>query len=91
MTGVAIATIRYSAEVNNWLTEMLSVVLSGISTLTVSVLLISTILHAFVLHDLFPNDIAIAIKGKRPKSSKKHSPWRTSISEAKDIEACLSI
>ena len=91
MTGAAIATIRYSAEVNNWLTEALSVALSAISALTVSALLVSTILHAFVLHDLFPNDISIAIKGKRPKSSKKHSRRTGSSSDDKDIEACSSI
>lgn len=90
MTGAAIATIRYSAEVNNWLTETLSVTLSAISTLIVSGLLLSTIFHAFVLHDLFPNDISIAIKGKRPPKS-KHSRHKTASSDGKDIEAFLSI
>lgn len=91
MTGAAIATIRYSAEVNNWLTEALSVALSAISTLTVTALFLSTIYHAFVLHDLFPNDISIAITGKRTKFGKTLSHQRKGSSTAKDIEACLSI
>lgn len=91
MTGAAIATIRYSREVNNWLTEALSVALSGISTLIVTALLVSTILHAFVFHDLFPNDISIAIKQDRSKNSKGHSRRRKGSSDGKDIEACLPI
>lgn len=92
MTGAAIATIRYSGAVNNWLTETLAVVLSFISTLTVSALLLSTIYHAFVLRDLFPNDISIAIKGKRPpKSSRKHFHWQSSSCDGKDLETGLSI
>ncbi|KAF9602531.1 hypothetical protein IFM89_029830 [Coptis chinensis] len=61
MTGAAIATIKYSNEVNNLVTQSLSIVLSAISTITVTGLFITTIIHAFALGDLFPNDIAIAI------------------------------
>ncbi|KAJ6818384.1 putative S-type anion channel SLAH2 [Iris pallida] len=87
MTGAAIATINYSAEVNNWLTESLSVALSAISTFTVSALLVSTVLHAFVFHDLFPNDISIAIKEKKSKSSvKKHPHRRTASSDVRDVD-----
>ncbi|KAH0449656.1 hypothetical protein IEQ34_020348 [Dendrobium chrysotoxum] len=91
MTGAAIATITYTAEVSNILTKTLAITLSTISTLTVSALLISTILHAFVFHNLFPNDIAIAITYKRPKSRKKqYSHHRTQSSDAKDIEASVT-
>uniref|UniRef100_A0A1D1XP55 S-type anion channel SLAH3 n=1 Tax=Anthurium amnicola TaxID=1678845 RepID=A0A1D1XP55_9ARAE len=71
MTGAAIATIRYSMEVKNPFTQILSVALSAISTFTVTALLGSTIIHAFVLRDLFPNDISIAITERRAKLSKK--------------------
>uniref|UniRef100_A0A1D1XH82 S-type anion channel SLAH3 n=2 Tax=Anthurium amnicola TaxID=1678845 RepID=A0A1D1XH82_9ARAE len=73
MTGAAIATIGYSTEVKNPLTQALSLALSAISTFTVTALLVSTIIHAFVLGDLFPNDISIAITEKRQQMSKKCS------------------
>ncbi|KAF8380139.1 hypothetical protein HHK36_027621 [Tetracentron sinense] len=88
MTGASIATIRYSNEVTNLVTQSLSTILSAISTLTVTALLISTILHAFVLRDLFPNDIAIAITERRPKKSKRFH-LRSGSSDTKDIEAYL--
>lgn len=103
MTGAAIATIRYSSEVPNILTKALAVALSAIATLTVTALLVSTIIHAFVLRDLFPNDMAIAISERRPKSTKKWFHRRTASSEkdignflkftnsdCKDIEAALA-
>ncbi|XP_043813347.1 S-type anion channel SLAH2 [Manihot esculenta] len=71
MTGAAIATIRYSNEVTNIVTQTLAVILSIASTFTVTALLVTTILHAFVLRDLFPNDIAIAIT-ERPKHHHHH-------------------
>ncbi|GAB4858373.1 hypothetical protein Ancab_009845 [Ancistrocladus abbreviatus] len=61
MIRAAIATIRYANEVTNVVTRTLAVILSGVSTLIVSIVLVSTIIHAFVLRDLFPNDSAIAI------------------------------
>uniref|UniRef100_A0A0E0KZV7 Uncharacterized protein n=1 Tax=Oryza punctata TaxID=4537 RepID=A0A0E0KZV7_ORYPU len=61
MTGAAIASIRYSTEVDNALTKALCVALSVVATLTVTALFATTMVHAFVLHKLFPNDIAIAI------------------------------
>ncbi|XP_043700497.1 S-type anion channel SLAH2-like [Telopea speciosissima] len=87
MTGASIATIRYSNEVTNLVTQSLSVILSGISTLTVTALLISTVIHAFVLRDLFPNDIAIAITDRRPKTGKKRGHKRSESQDTKDIEA----
>lgn len=81
MTGAAISTIKYSEVVTNVLTQVLSVILSGAATLTVTALLVTTIVHAFVLWDLFPNDISIAISDRKPK----HNGWfrhlRTSSSE----------
>uniref|UniRef100_A0A0D3G4L8 Uncharacterized protein n=1 Tax=Oryza barthii TaxID=65489 RepID=A0A0D3G4L8_9ORYZ len=61
MTGAAIASIRYSTEVDNALTRVLCVALSAVATLVVTALFATTMIHAFVLHKLFPNDIAIAI------------------------------
>uniref|UniRef100_A0A0E0HB59 Uncharacterized protein n=1 Tax=Oryza nivara TaxID=4536 RepID=A0A0E0HB59_ORYNI len=61
MTGAAIASIRYSTEVDNALTRALCVALSAVATLVVTALFATTMIHAFVLHKLFPNDIAIAI------------------------------
>ncbi|KAL5230916.1 hypothetical protein ABZP36_029692 [Zizania latifolia] len=61
MTGAAIASIRYSTEVDNAFTKVLCVALSVVATLTVTGLLATTMVHAFVLRKLFPNDIAIAI------------------------------
>lgn len=88
MTGAAIATIRYTSEVPNIVTKFLSVSLSTIATLTVFGLLVTTILHAFVLRDLFPNDIAIAISDRKPKTVRKWFHRRGSSSE-KDIEHYL--
>ncbi|KAJ4980671.1 hypothetical protein NE237_031508 [Protea cynaroides] len=84
MTGASIATIRYSNEVTNLLTQSLAVILSGVSILTVTTLLIFTFIHAFVLRDLFPNDIAIAIK-----TSKKRVHRRSGSHDAKDNETNL--
>ncbi|KAG8084797.1 hypothetical protein GUJ93_ZPchr0010g9469 [Zizania palustris] len=61
MTGAAIASIRYSTEVDNAFTKVLCVALSVVATLTVTGLFATTMVHAFVLRKLFPNDIAIAI------------------------------
>lgn len=88
MTGAAIATIKYANEVDNVVTKMLAVALTGISCLTVTFLLVTTIVHAFVLRDLFPNDIAIAISNKPPQPHK----WlqlRRSSTEAKQFENFL--
>ncbi|KAK8970009.1 S-type anion channel SLAH3 [Platanthera guangdongensis] len=84
MAGSAIATIRYTAEVNNVCTRVLSVALSLLSTVTVLMLLINTILHGLVLKDLFPNDITIAISCRKAKSKSKNK-CRSYISP--DIEA----
>ncbi|KAH0453792.1 hypothetical protein IEQ34_018116 [Dendrobium chrysotoxum] len=65
MASASIATIIYTGEVDNLFMKILSVALSFISALTCLALVICTIFHAFVLHDLFPNDIAIAIKLKK--------------------------
>ncbi|XP_038708811.1 S-type anion channel SLAH2-like [Tripterygium wilfordii] len=75
MTGAAIATIRYSSEVDNLVTQVLVVIFAATATLTVTALLISTILHGFVLRDLFPNDIAIAISDRKPKHHSNHRRW----------------
>ncbi|KAI3731344.1 hypothetical protein L1987_62532 [Smallanthus sonchifolius] len=88
MTGAAIATIRYTSEVSNIFTKLLSVSLSTIATLTVFGLLVTTILHAFVMRDLFPNDIAIAISDRKPKAARKWFHRRSGSSE-KDIEHYL--
>ncbi|XP_073131518.1 S-type anion channel SLAH2-like [Henckelia pumila] len=69
MTGAAVATIRYSTAVTSTVTKTLTVALCIVATLTVAALLVITIIHAFVLRDLFPNDIAIAISERRPKTS----------------------
>ncbi|XP_059667151.1 S-type anion channel SLAH2-like [Cornus florida] len=89
MTGAAIATIKYSNEVTNIVTKCLSVVLCIAATLTVTALLITTISHAFVLRDLFPNDNAIAISDRKPKTSRKWYHRRTGSSDTKDIENYL--
>ncbi|CAN6464632.1 unnamed protein product [Victoria cruziana] len=81
MTGASIATIRYSSVITSTITQILSVVLSSIASLTVLALLVSTIIHAFVLRDLFPNDIAIAITHKKVKKGKKLSHLRTVVSD----------
>lgn len=84
MTGASIATIRYSNEVQNPLTQALSITLSSISTLTVTALLVSTVVHAFVLRDLFPNDIAITNAGRSSIRNNKHSYQQSEGSDAKD-------
>ncbi|XP_065868949.1 S-type anion channel SLAH2-like [Euphorbia lathyris] len=95
MTGAAIATIRYSNEVTNVVTQTLAVTLSVVSSLTVAALLITTIIHAFWLRDLFPNDIVIAISVKKSKNTSHHHhhlKWfhrRHGSSENKEIENCL--
>jgi hypothetical protein len=91
MTGAAIATIRYSNEVTNVVTQVIAVIFSAVSTLTVSALLISTIVHAFVLQDLFPNDIAIAISNKKPRQhhQRKWFHLRRGNSDEKEIEHYL--
>lgn len=81
------ATIKYSAEVKNVFTQSLSVVLSGLSALTVIAVLVLTILHAFVLHDLFPNDISIAISDRRPKGRKRSTHMKIPTSDVKDTRA----
>ncbi|XP_031107897.1 S-type anion channel SLAH3-like isoform X1 [Ipomoea triloba] len=78
MTGAAVATIRYSSVVTNTLTKSLAVILSAAASLTVTFLLVTTIIHAFVLGDLYPNDIAIAICERRPKS---HRLWNNTASD----------
>ncbi|XP_076918126.1 S-type anion channel SLAH2-like [Bidens hawaiensis] len=88
MTGAAIATIRYSNEVSNTFTKILTVTLSVIATLTVFGLLVTTILRAFVMRDLFPNDIAIAISDRKPTTVRKWFHRRTGSSE-NDIEHYL--
>ncbi|XP_023532526.1 S-type anion channel SLAH2-like [Cucurbita pepo subsp. pepo] len=90
MTGAAIAAIKYSTEVTNTVTQVLSVVLSATAVIIVTALLASTIIHAFVLRDLFPNDIAIAISNRKPKPQWN---WlhhlKQGSSEAQDIENFL--
>lgn len=90
MTGAAIATIRYSSEVTNVVTQALCCILSVIATLIVSALLVTTLLHAFVFKNLFPNDIAIAISERRPKQHKKWFPSRHGSSDhQREIENFL--
>ncbi|XP_076937033.1 S-type anion channel SLAH3-like [Bidens hawaiensis] len=87
VTGAAIATLRYSSEVPNIVTKALSLTLTIVATVTVTGLLVTTIVHAFVLQDLFPNDIGIAISGKKTQNTKEmvsskhmwvHQRYRTS-------------
>ncbi|XP_019233319.1 PREDICTED: S-type anion channel SLAH3-like [Nicotiana attenuata] len=68
MTGVAIATVRYSTAAANTVTKCLAIILCSLATLTVTALLVTTIIYAFVLRDLFPNDISIAISERRHKT-----------------------
>ncbi|GAB4858347.1 hypothetical protein Ancab_009821 [Ancistrocladus abbreviatus] len=89
MTGAAIATIRYANEVTNVVTRTLAVILSGVSTLIVSIVLVSTIIHAFVLRDLFPNDSAIAISNVPPQLQRRWFNGRNDSSDAKQIENYL--
>jgi len=67
MTGAAIASIRYSTEVDNAFTQTLCVALSAVAVLTVTALFVTTLVHAFVLRNLFPNDICIAITDHKMK------------------------
>jgi tellurite resistance protein TehA-like permease len=67
MTGAAIASIRYSTEVDNTFTKALCVALSAIAVLTVTALFATTLVQAFVLRNLFPNDISIAITERKMK------------------------
>uniref|UniRef100_A0A7C8ZI46 Uncharacterized protein n=1 Tax=Opuntia streptacantha TaxID=393608 RepID=A0A7C8ZI46_OPUST len=92
MTGAAIATIKYSDEVTNWVTRSLAIILSGVATLIVTCLLVTTLLHAFVFRRLFPNDIAIAISDRPPRPH-NHRRWpfhlRHGTSENNEIEQYL--
>lgn len=99
MTGAAIATIRYATVVPCLVTKCLTVALSSIAVFTVMALLLATIIHAFVLGDLFPNDVAIAISQRKPKTTKKWYIRRSGSSErylkytnsnAKDIESSVT-
>jgi hypothetical protein len=67
MTGAAIASIRYSTEVDNAFTKALCVALSAVAVLTVTALFVTTLVHALVLRKLFPNDICIAITDHKMK------------------------
>nr|WIV69183.1 putative nitrate channel SLAH3 [Suaeda altissima] len=91
LPGAAIATIRYSNEVTNWVTRGLALFLTAVSTLVVTPLLVTTLLHAFVFRKLFPNDIAIAISQRPAKAPRKR--WfqhlRHGSSDTKDIEQYL--
>ncbi|WOG90818.1 hypothetical protein DCAR_0310064 [Daucus carota subsp. sativus] len=89
MTGAAIATLRYSLEVSNVVTKSLSILLCTVATFTVTALLVTTIFHAFVRWDLFPNDIAIAISDKRPKTVRKWYHRRNGSTDIKDSEQYL--
>ncbi|KAL8519243.1 hypothetical protein ACS0TY_010256 [Phlomoides rotata] len=103
MTGAAIATIRYSSVVDNTFTKTFTVILCIVSTLTVTALLVTTLIHGLLLRDLFPNDIAISISDRMPKTSQKWFHRRSGSSEAnieqylkysssdgKDIEASVN-
>ncbi|CAJ1976992.1 unnamed protein product [Sphenostylis stenocarpa] len=74
MTAAAIATITYTNEVTNVVTQSLCIILSLISTFTLTAVLVSTIVHAFVIQDLFPNDLAIATSERKRKTQKKCFP-----------------
>ncbi|KAI4340903.1 hypothetical protein MLD38_025697 [Melastoma candidum] len=89
MTGAAIATVRYSNEVTNVVTQGLAAILSTVAVLTVTSLLVTTIIHAFVLRDLFPNDMAIAITERKSKANRKWRHSRHGSSDAKGIEKYL--
>lgn len=90
MTAIAIATIRYSNEVTNWMTKALSIVLTVLSILIVAALLVSTLLHAFVFRNLFPNDIAIAISDRPPKAPTRwFRHFRHGSAENSEIERYL--
>ncbi|XP_031095497.1 S-type anion channel SLAH2-like [Ipomoea triloba] len=85
MTGAAIATIRYSSAISTTVSKILAVIFCAISTLAVTALLVTTIIHAFVLRDLFPNDSAIAVSERRPKTQPRWYHRRGGSSDHKDI------
>jgi tellurite resistance protein TehA-like permease len=89
MTGAAIASIRYSTEVDNTFTKALCVALSVIAVLTVTALFVTTLVHAFVLRKLFPNDICIAITDHKmkPIMELQESHGEDSSTNSNDIEA----
>ncbi|CAN6326288.1 unnamed protein product [Urochloa humidicola] len=88
MTGAAIASIRYSTEVDNAFTKALCVALSAIAVLTVTALFATTLVQAFVLWNLFPNDISIAITERKMKPIMElHELDQQGDDCSKDIEA----
>ncbi|CAL4903478.1 unnamed protein product [Urochloa decumbens] len=88
MTGAAIASIRYSTEVDNAFTKALCVALSAIAMLTVTALFVTTLVQAFVLRNLFPNDISIAITERKMKPIMElHELDQQGDDCSKDIEA----
>lgn len=74
MTGAAIASIEYSHAASSWITKILAIVLSSVSSATVFTLFITTLLHTFVWKTLFQNDSVIAINAR----GVKNSPLRSS-------------
>lgn len=84
MTASAIATIHYSLEVHHPITQVMAVVLSCISSVTVLSVFGSTLYHALT-GSLFPNDVAIAITRKRHKR-KKNGPKLDDSEENKTVE-----
>ncbi|KAL8544156.1 hypothetical protein ACS0TY_004622 [Phlomoides rotata] len=88
MTAAAVSTIKYSDAVNTMATKTLVIILCLVATLIVTAMLVTTIIHIFVLRDLFPNDIAIAIAERHPKTSKKWYHMRSSSSNS-NIEQYL--
>lgn len=82
MTAAAVATIKYSNAVPTMATKSLALILCVVATLTVTAVLVTTIIHAFVLRDLFPNDIAIAIAERRPKTTRKWYHMKSSSSDS---------
>ncbi|PUZ63507.1 hypothetical protein GQ55_3G073400 [Panicum hallii var. hallii] len=89
MTGAAIASIRYSTEVDNTFTKALCVALSAVAVLTVTALFATTLVHAFVLRNLFPNDISIAITERKMKPiiELHESQGEDGSTKSNDIEA----
>ncbi|KAG0606533.1 hypothetical protein M758_9G148700 [Ceratodon purpureus] len=67
MTGAAIAAIEYLHATPSWITRILAMVLSAVSSCTVFALFITTLLHAVVWKTLFQNDNAIAITARGTK------------------------
>lgn len=87
MTTLSIATIMYTNEKRNSITQSVSLVLLLAATVTFTCLLVTTAFHAFVLQDLFPTDIAITISGQRPKQDRKRSLRQ----ESSKLKAILKI